>query len=108
MIRIYLKTCNFDLDYAENGQIAFDKVLAHHPDLILMDLAMPVMDGFEATRAIRRWEEGTNRPPIPILAVSASGAAKGAGGSLEAGCNEHLEKPIARSVLLDAIYRYIG
>ena len=107
LIRMYLSDCNFDIAYAENGQIAVEKVVADQPDLVLMDLQMPVMDGLEATRAIRRWEANTNRSPMPMLAVTASGVAEGIGGSLEAGCNEHLEKPIFRSILLDAIYRHM-
>jgi CheY-like chemotaxis protein len=108
LIRIYLSDCNFKLDYAENGQIAVEKVISDHPDVVLMDLQMPVMDGLEATRTIRRWEASTHTPPIPILAVTASGVADGVEGSLEAGCNEHLVKPVSSSTLLAAIFRHIN
>jgi CheY-like chemotaxis protein len=108
LVRIYLSDCNFELDYAENGQIAVGKVISDHPDLVLMDLQMPVMGGLEATRAIRRWEAFTNTPPIPILAWTASVEKDGIGESLAAGCNEHLEKPIKQSTLLDAIFRHIS
>jgi two-component system sensor histidine kinase/response regulator len=108
LIRIYLSDCNFKLDYAENGQTAVDKVISDRPDLVLMDLQMPVMDGLEATRTIRRWEANTNTPPIPILAWTAHGAAYDVAESLKAGCNEHLVKPIEQATLLDAISRHIS
>jgi hypothetical protein len=76
------------------------------PDLVLMDLQMPVMDGLEATRVIRHWEAITHAPPIPILALTAHAADEGFGRSLEAGCTEHLTKPIKRATLLDAIARH--
>src|SRR5271155_754260 len=71
LTRMYLSDCNFQLDYAENGQIAVEKVVSGHPDLVLMDLQMPVMDGLEATRTIRRWEGKRHAFPIPILALTA-------------------------------------
>jgi CheY-like chemotaxis protein len=109
LIRICLSDCNFELDYAENGKIAVDKVIAGHPDLVLMDLRMPGMGGLEATRAIRQWEANTNtHPPIPILAWTASVETDGIGGSLAAGCDEHLEKPIACSTLLEALSRHLN
>ena len=107
LIRAYLKGSGFDLDVAENGKIAVEKVMASRPDLVLMDLQMPVMDGLEATRAIRRWEAETGLRAMPILALTAHAAGEGVGISLQAGCNEHLTKPIKRVTLLEAIARHI-
>ena len=107
LIRAYLKNSGFELDVAENGKIAVEKVIASRPDLVLMDLQMPVMDGLEATRAIRHWEAATGARPTPILALTAHAAGEGVGISLEAGCNEHLTKPIKRVTLLDAISRHL-
>ena len=107
LIRAYLKNSGFELDVAENGKIAVEKVIAAPPDLVLMDLQMPVMDGLEATRAIRHWEVATGARPTPILALTAHAAGEGVGLSLEAGCNEHLTKPIKRATLLEAISRHI-
>ncbi|MDP8990748.1 MAG: response regulator [Acidobacteriota bacterium] len=107
LIRAYLKNSGFELDVAENGKIAVEKVMAAQPDLVLMDLQMPVMDGLEATRAIRHWEATTGARPTPILALTAHAAGDGVGMSLEAGCNEHLTKPIKRVTLLEAISRHV-
>ncbi len=107
LIRAYLKNSGFELDVAENGKIAVEKVMATRPDLVLMDLQMPVMDGLEATRAIRHWEAATGARPTPILALTAHAAGEGIGISLDAGCNEHLTKPIKRATLLEAISRHV-
>ena len=107
LIKAYLKNSGFELDVAENGEIAVEKVMATRPDLVLMDLQMPVMDGLEATRAIRHWEATTGARPTPILALTAHAAGEGVGISLEAGCNEHLTKPIKRATLLEAISRHV-
>lgn len=106
LIKAYLKNSGFTLDVAENGKIAVEKAIADRPDLILMDLQMPVMDGLEATRAIRLWETTTHAHPMPILALTAHAEGEGVGRSLEAGCSEHLTKPIKKATLMDAISRH--
>jgi signal transduction histidine kinase/CheY-like chemotaxis protein len=106
LIKAYLKDSGIDLDVAENGKIAVEKVISNRPDLILMDLQMPVMDGFEATSAIRQVEARTMARPIPILALTADVGAEAKARSLQAGCSEHLGKPIRRITLLDAIARH--
>ncbi|HEY1760165.1 MAG TPA: response regulator [Bryobacteraceae bacterium] len=108
LVQAYLKDSGFELDVAENGRIAVDKTISGHPDLVLMDLQMPVMDGLEATRLIREWEAKTHSRPIPIFALTAHAAGEGIGKSLASGCNEHLTKPIKKAVLLEAIFRYVG
>jgi len=108
LLKAYLRGSGFELDFAENGQIAVDKVISGRPHLVLMDLQMPVMGGLEATRAIRQWEAATQARPIPILALTAHAAGDGAGKSLAAGCTEHLTKPIKRATLLEAVERNIS
>jgi PAS domain S-box-containing protein len=108
LVKAYLKHSGYDLDFAENGQIGVEKTMSWNPDLVLMDLLMPVMDGLEATRAVRQWEAKTHSPRRPILALTAHATGEGSGGSLEAGCNEHLTKPIKKATLLEAISRHLG
>jgi PAS domain S-box-containing protein len=107
LVRAYLKNTGIHLEVAENGKIAVEKVISHRPDLILMDLQMPVMDGLEATRAIRQAEGRTGARPIPILALTADAGQEAVARSLFAGCSEHLSKPIKRNTLLEAIARHI-
>jgi two-component system sensor histidine kinase/response regulator len=108
LVKAYLKHSGYDLDFAENGKIAVEKTMLWNPHLVLMDLLMPVMDGLEATRVIRQWETETHATRRPIIALTAHATGEGAGGSLEAGCNEHLTKPIKKATLLEAISRHLG
>ncbi len=72
-------------------------------DLVLMDRQMPVMDGLTATRAIRAWEQANDRPPTPIIALTASALKGDRENCLAAGCTAFLTKPIKQEVLLQAI-----
>jgi PAS domain S-box-containing protein len=105
LMKAYLKDCGFELDFAANGKIALEKAMSGSPHLVLMDIQMPVMDGLEATRAIRQWEAKKHARPIPILALTAHAAEGEVRKSLEAGCTEHLTKPIKKATLLEAISR---
>ena len=76
---------------------------AGHYDLVLMDRQMPVMDGLTATRTIRAWEQANDRPPTPIIALTASALKGDREMCLAAGCTAFLTKPIKQEVLLQAI-----
>ena len=107
LIAEYLKRSPCILDVAENGEIALGMMKSRHYDLVLMDAHMPVMDGFDATRAMRDWERGQNgSAPLPILALTADAFKESAGQSAAAGFTAHLTKPIAKATLMDAIRRY--
>ncbi|WP_413943986.1 ATP-binding protein [Bdellovibrio sp. HCB-162] len=106
LLLTYLKKLPFDVVQAENGLEAIEKVFREPFDLILMDIQMPVMDGYAATQKIRQWEIEQNRKPIPIIAVSANAMAEDVQKSLDAGCTEHVTKPIKKSALLEMIQRY--
>jgi CheY-like chemotaxis protein len=89
-----------------NGQVALDKFYAEPYDLVLMDLQMPVLDGYEATRRIRAWERTQGRSPIPILALTAS-ALEGEGSrAVEAGCTEWIRKPVRLAAFRALIAKY--
>jgi CheY-like chemotaxis protein len=75
-------------------------------DLIVMDLDMPVMDGYAATRQIRSSECLHGRSAVPIVALTAHSEAEAASKSIEAGCTAHVTKPIRRTALIDTIERY--
>jgi PAS domain S-box-containing protein len=108
VVALFLKETPCVLDMAENGAVAVDKFHTGTYDLILMDIQMPVMDGYNATRAIRNWEQERQRPPIPILALTANAFQNELDQSLSAGCTAHLTKPIKKKTLLAAIAQYAG
>ena len=89
---------------AENGIEAFDKFKQRHPDLILMDISMPEVDGLTATKAIRELEADGEH--IPIIAVTAFGKLyyKKA---IEAGCNELIDKPVDFDSFETVIHHYL-
>jgi len=91
------------LDIVENGQEAIDIVQKNQYDLILMDIQMPVMDGIEATRILRK-----NGIDIPIIALTANAMKEDIQKSLDAGMNEHLSKPIQVNELYRIINTYIS
>jgi PAS domain S-box-containing protein len=99
----YLKDTPYRVEIAETGAIAFKKFIAGHYDLVLMDRQMPIMDGLTATRTIRAWEQANDRPPTPIIALTASALKGDREMCLAAGCTAFLTKPIKQEVLLQAI-----
>ena len=99
----YLQDTPYRVEIAENGVIAYEKFIAGHFDLILMDRQMPVMDGLTATRAIREWEQANQRPPTPIIALTAAALKGDREKCVAAGCTAYLTKPIKQQVLLQAI-----
>ena len=104
LIEAYLAKTACELDMAENGEIALDKLKSRRYDLALMDIQMPVMDGYTAVRAYRRWEREHQIRPIRIIALTASVLKEDARKCLEAGCDAHLSKPIKKATLLQAIF----
>jgi PAS domain S-box-containing protein len=99
----YLEDTPYQVEIAETGAIACEKFRAGHYDLVLMDRQMPVMDGLTATRTIRAWEQANDRPPTPIIALTASALKGDREKCLAAGCTAFLTKPIKQEVLLQAI-----
>ncbi len=107
LINAYLKKTTFEIEEAENGQIALEKFRQGEYSLILMDVQMPVMDGHTATREIRRWEKENGREPTPIIALTAHAVKEDMDKSIQAGCNSHLSKPIKKVTLLQTIDRFM-
>ncbi len=103
LIETFLKKTPHQLDVAGDGAIAVRKILANHYDLVLMDVQMPNMDGYEATAEIRRIEQKEKRTPVMIIALTAHALKEDEQRSMDAGCNGHLTKPIKKKVLLDVL-----
>jgi CheY-like chemotaxis protein len=96
----YLKAKGYRILLAIDGQQAIDLAKAEHPDLILMDIQMPVIDGLEAIKQIRL---DPNLADIPIIALTALAMACDRDRCLESGANEYLSKPIKLKILADTI-----
>jgi two-component system, cell cycle response regulator DivK len=90
---------------APNGLIGVHKAAQHHPDLIIMDISLPIMDGLEATRRIRA-NPGTSE--IPVLAVTAHARDHDRELAIEAGCDRYLPKPVEPRRLVQEVQRMIG
>ncbi len=103
LVRAFLKREPYRLVEAVHGEEGLEKFKQGGFDLVLMDMQMPVMDGFEATRQIRAWEVARQRPPIPIIALTAHAMREDVVKTMEAGCNLHVTKPITKNHLIDAI-----
>ena len=103
LIRAYIRNRADTIDSADNGQAALEKHRAKPYDLILMDLEMPVMDGYSAMKAIRRWEHDFKLQPVPIVALSAHAFKEHEEKSIDAGCSAFLSKPVRKSALVDCL-----
>ena len=96
---------SFEILVASNGQEALEVASRSKPDLILMDLRMPVMNGYEATRALRQMDWGKD---LPIIAVTAHAAEEHREKALAAGCSDFIPKPVIDySVIQRAIQRLL-
>ncbi len=103
LIEVFLKKSACLLDKAEDGLIAVQKFRANHYDLILMDIQMPNMGGYEATAEIRQIETAEGRTPTIIIALTAHALKEDEQRSIDAGCNGHLTKPIKKKILLEVL-----
>jgi signal transduction histidine kinase/ActR/RegA family two-component response regulator len=88
---------------AEDGHEGVEAMKNGSFDAVLMDIQMPVMDGFEATRRIREWEANTERPRAPILIVSANCLPQHVDDGRAAGADAHLNKPVSAAELVNAL-----
>jgi signal transduction histidine kinase/CheY-like chemotaxis protein len=102
----YLKNTPCTVDLAENGEQAVERFRQAQYDVVLMDVEMPIMDGYTATREIRKMEASGNIATTPVLALTAHAMADMADKAREAGFTGHLIKPIRRATLLDALAPY--
>lgn len=105
MLCTYLKALGHETIPASNGQHALQLLGTEAINLVFMDLRMPVMNGYEATK----WIRGSNQPykDIPIIGLSADGLAESLKGALEAGMNEYLIKPVKRDDLEQLLQKWL-
>ena len=105
MERMVLSRGPYDFVTARNGEEAVTTALMEQPDLILLDVMMPKMDGFEALRRIRAQEQTKD---TPVIMVTTRGEADNIETGFKAGCNDYVTKPIDNVMLLSKIQNLIG
>ena len=103
-VRRYLAE-DYEVIEAEDGEHGVERAIRDTPDLILMDLSLPRLDGWEATRRIKA---NPTVKHIPVLALTAHASREDRRRALEAGCNDYLTKPVEREVLLTAIKKHLA
>ena len=105
MLTIRLKRKKFDVVWAGDGRLAIEMAASESPDLILMDMSLPEIDGWEATRQIKASAELRE---IPIIALTAHAMQSDRQKALEAGCDDYDSKPVDFKRLLGKIRALLG
>jgi len=100
MLSRRLQRRGFDVVIADNGESGVEKVTSERPDLVLMDMSLPVIDGWEATRRIKADPATAS---IPVIALTAHAMAEDRQQALDAGCDDYDSKPVDLSRLLSKI-----
>ena len=108
VIRAFLGKLGLKSENAANGALAVQRITSgHRPKLILMDLQMPELDGYDATREIRAFELQHGLNPIPIIALTAAAFPEERARCFEAGMNGFLSKPVSLNELMEAIGKHL-
>lgn len=106
IVNAMLKNAAVSLTFVENGLEALHKFSELRPDVVLMDMQMPQMDGVEATRAIRSLEQENNFGHCPIIALTANVMIEDRDRCFSAGMDDFLSKPITKKALTDVVYKW--
>ena len=104
ILRDMLSNAGYELVEAESGEEALKAVEAQRPDLILMDIQLPVMDGYEATRRIKA---NPTLKAVPIIAVTSYALSGDEGKARAAGCNAYVTKPFSPRALLAKVREFL-
>jgi hypothetical protein len=105
IVKLYLKNRPYVIDEAENGEIALKKFKKNKYDIVLMDMQMPEIDGFTATRLIREWEKENSSKPAPIIAMTAYAFKEETEKLMDAGCDGFLTKPFNKENLIETLIK---
>lgn len=100
---IQLLEDDYTLLVAKDGAKGVEQACQNHPDLVLMDISLPVLDGYEATRQIRKLY-----PTLPIIGLSAHAMAGDGEKAIAAGCSDYLTKPVNEDLLFNKLEQYLG
>src|ERR1700761_6749770 len=105
MLSRRLQRRGFEVRIAEDGQAGIDEATRHLPDLIIMDVSLPVIDGWESTRRLKQQPETRK---IPVLALTAHAMAGGREKAIAAGCEHYDTKPVDFARLMDKIEQLLA
>lgn len=105
MNRMLLNKEPFDVVTARDGAEAVEKVLSEHPDLVVMDVVMPRMSGFEACAALRA---NAATRALPVLLVTTRGEGENVERGFEAGCTDYITKPVNGAELIAKVRNVLG
>ena len=103
ILMTYILKKYYQYERARNGQEAVEMVDKENFDIVLMDIKMPIMDGLEATRAIKE-----KHPDLPIIALTANAFDSDRQSAFDSGCDEFLSKPISSDLCLKTIAKVLG
>ena len=103
ILMTYILKKYYQFERAKNGQEAVQMAEKNTYDIVLMDIKMPIMDGLEATKAIKE-----KFPDLPIVALTANAFDSDRQLALEAGCNDFLSKPVSSELCLQTIKKFVG
>jgi two-component system cell cycle response regulator DivK len=105
IIRLVMERAGYVVVEAVNGAEGIEMARSERPDLILMDIQLPVIDGYEATRRLKADPE---LQAIPVIAVTSYALAGDEAKTREAGCNGYMAKPFSPKALLQLVQQFIG
>ncbi|MBG0791355.1 MAG: response regulator [Desulfovibrionaceae bacterium] len=108
LLALYFRKTACVLDFADNGSQAVEKFKSNRYDMVLMDIFMPVMDGLDATREIRAFEQQDDRDATPVVAVTASAFEEDRQQAIDAGCTGFLTKPIRKADIFGCVAETVG
>lgn len=109
VVQAMLGKLGLQIDAVDNGSKALEAITGGlRPDLVLMDVQMPVMDGLQATEAIRRWESEGGRGHLPIVALTAGAFEEDHHRCMAAGMDDFLAKPIKHEQLLAVLAKWMA
>jgi two-component system, sensor histidine kinase and response regulator len=106
IVKAMLKNAAVSLTFADNGCEALQKFAELRPDVVLMDMSMPQMDGVEATRAIRNFEREKTFGHCPIIALTSNAISEDRDHCFGAGLDDFLSKPVTKKALTDIVQKW--